>query len=193
MKIGFLGGTFDPIHNGHIGLALEIAEKKGLDEVLFCPASQSPHKHSAPTAPIYRLEMVRLAIEKIPGFRLLAWEASRPGPSYTIDTLRHLEGSDELHLLLGDDCVERFADWKEAAEILRIAPPYMGTRRRTPPVFAQGMDPLMVQALKEGVVKTTLLEISATDIRHRLENQLYCGHLVPPEVLAYIQIQGIYY
>src|SRR5947209_6515465 len=86
--IGIFGGTFDPVHNGHINLALEIQEAHQLDEVWFCPAQLSPHKlDQQPIEIAHRLNMLSLAIKNISGFRMLELEAHRPGPSYTIDTL----------------------------------------------------------------------------------------------------------
>lgn len=170
--IGFFGGTFDPIHFGHLNLAESLKEREGLKEIWICPAWQSPFKKGVKTAsPQDRLAMCKLAIEDFPGFKVIDTEIVRGGPSFTIDTIRSLKGS--FRLILGDDQVKSFDQWKEADELKKLAPPLIGAR------FGEG-------------IKTPIMEISATDIRNRLAKGLPCAHLVPHKVLDYIFKNGLY-
>jgi nicotinate-nucleotide adenylyltransferase len=197
-KIGFFGGTFDPIHNGHINLALQLLEKHGLDEVLFCVAARSPFKkhRSSFAAPEHRLAMTRLAIRDIPAFRVSTIELERPGISYTVDSLRILRSfydqkpeSVQLYILLSDDSLESFHLWKDAEQIVRLARPLVGLRKehqeKIPPSAVRG-------ALLKGLTSTTRLEISSTQIRARLKKGLYCEHLAPLKTLDFIDKNGLY-
>lgn len=194
-KIGFFGGTFDPIHFGHINLAIELFEIHGLDEVIVCPAARSPFKKSqASIASMqHRMAMTQLAILDIPAFRLSCDELERPGISYTIDTLRvikeNLGAQDQLYILLSEDAVESFHLWKNFEEILRVARPLIGSRGGGKPHIPPS--PVREKLLK-GLTPTTQLEISSTEIRRRLKKGLYCGHLVPAKVLDYIGKMQLY-
>lgn len=121
-RIGILGGTFDPIHSGHLGIASEAREKFRLDRVLFVPANISPHKRQRTiTPPHHRLEMIRLAIQSEPAFCVSEIEINRAGISYTIDTLESLERvcpDAELFLILGADAFKDMATWKEYRRLL---------------------------------------------------------------------------
>lgn len=184
-KIGFYGGTFDPIHFGHLFLALQLAEYHGLDEVLICPAFCSPFKENkVPRAsPEHRLEMVRLAVEDIPYMRPLSWEVENQKTSYTIDTIRALPPA-HYHLLLSEESASSFMRWKEAEELARLAPPLIGCR-------GGGQSPHH-SFLEKGWTPTKSMEISSTEIRERLKNKLYCGHLIPAKALDYIQRYRLY-
>lgn len=185
--IGFYGGTFDPIHFGHIYLAIEMLENHGLDEILFCPAFCSPFKTGAPpiASAHQRLDMVRLAIESIPHFHLSSIEIDREGPSYTIDTIRALQDLGTFRLILTDETAQGFDQWKESEELRRLAPPLIGMRGKT-------LSPWLPEDLRKGMKKTPLLEISSTQIRERLKKNLYCGHLTYGKVLDYIHALGLY-
>lgn len=184
-KIGLLGGTFDPIHLGHLNLAIEIREKHALDAVIFCPAALSPFKGGAdPKAPpADRLKMVQLAIEGIEDFSVLDFEINRAAPSYTIDTVRHLiaqEGSPtQFYLILGQDGLAHFSKWKEAGELKRLCPLLIGCR---PGSCSPG----------EGVTEIASMDISSTLIRGRLAQKKTCIHLLPAKVLDYISENQLY-
>ncbi len=186
-KVGLLGGTFDPIHFGHLNLAFEMLEKRGLDEVWFCPAWMNPHKLvGQASSTIDRLEMVRLAIEAIPQFKVIDNEVRRGGISYTVDTLRELKAEhpeNQFFLILGADSVDLFFKWKEPEEILSLCEVLVGSR--TKPEISQ-------EILKENYVPTRLLDISATDIRSRVNKYLYISHLVPGKVVDYIYSNRLY-
>lgn len=194
--IGIFGGTFDPIHLGHLNLAIEILEKKPLDEVWFCPARSSPFKREGEsTAAHHRLKMIDLAIAPIPAFRSVDIELQREGPSYTIDTLRYFVEQEKSNpspttfsLIMGEDTFFNFFNWRHPEEIMRLAPLTIGCRQYN---LAGKEDPVIEQALK-GCLSTRIMEISGTEIRERLKKGLYCGHLVPKEVLDYIREFHLY-
>lgn len=165
--VGFFGGTFDPIHFGHISLAVHLLEAHKLDEVVFCPAFCSPFKTAAPpvASPEQRLEMLKLALDH-PQFKISTWEVDQEKCSYTIETIRAMaqEGV-KLRLLLSDEAAAHLNKWKETEELVRLAPPLIGPRE---------------------------IQISSTDIRARLKKGLYCGHLVPAKALQYILKKKLY-
>lgn len=191
-SIGFFGGTFDPIHFGHINLALQMLEVHGLEKILFCPVFCSPFKKDQPPAasPSHRLALLELALEDIPGFAVSRIEIDRGGISYTIDSLRTLiaegkVGGGGLRLILSDDSAAHFDRWKESEEILRLAPPLVGIRGGGPKI------PLS-ESLRKGFTPMRAMEISSTEIRERLKKKLYCGHLVPRKALDYIYSHHLY-
>lgn len=195
--IGIYGGTFDPIHFGHLNLALHLMEFHSLKEVWFCPARINPHKLDKISSDVeWRLEMVSLAIEQIPQFKLLDYEARQEGPSYTINTLRYLYENEKnspnprtFNLLLGDDVLEGILTWKETEEVFKLAPPLIGCRQWN--CTWEGSDPIN-QAIRNGMTPTPIMEISSTAIRQRISRGLYCGHLVPEKVLDYIKRHQLY-
>ncbi len=165
-KVGFFGGSFDPIHFGHISLAVYLLEKYNLDQILFCPAAVSPFKTDAPpySSGKHRVEMLKLALD-VPQFKISTLELDRGGTSFTIDTIRALSKEYELNLLLSDEAADGLVHWKDTEALQKMAPPLIGPRSR---------------------------EISSTEIRKRLLKKLYCGHLVPGKALDYIQANQLY-
>jgi nicotinate-nucleotide adenylyltransferase len=193
--IGFYGGTFNPIHFGHLNLAIELMEKEKLDEVWFCPARTNPIRlDESLISPEHRLKMVELAISDVPHFRVLDAECNRPGPSYTVETLRALKAVNrcQFRLLLGSDALGTFFRWREPETIIRLAPPLVGQRSRRGTLEGIQGGSEVVNALQSGCVTTSLMEISSTMVRARLRQQLYCGHLVPAKVLDYISENHLY-
>jgi len=137
-RVGFFGGSFDPIHLGHLNIAIELAERHKLDEVLVCPTSQSPFKKEKPpiASKEHRRAMVTAAISPLPNFTLLDFELQKSMPCYTIDTIRQLIAIDEQHkknksyfLLLGEDAIEHFHAWREVEELVKLATPLIGSRQ----------------------------------------------------------------
>jgi nicotinate-nucleotide adenylyltransferase len=193
-KVGILGGSFDPVHFGHLNLAICLMESCSLEEVLFVPTSLSPFKENAP--PIisaeHRLAMLKIAIAPLKKFSIVESEIYQKGPAYTIDTVRKIskDFSLQLHLLIGEDHLESLHHWKEIDELMRLAPPLVGTREihgKTP-----SLSMIEQKTFKLQMVKIPLLDISSTAIRQRLSQKKYCGHLVPAGVLAYIQNNHLY-
>ncbi len=198
-RIGLLGGTFDPIHFGHINLGIEMQEKHALDTIFVCPAAASPLKiDQAPLVPKeLRLQMVKLGVEGIPGWQVLDWEIKRNGVSYTIDTVRAIHSAAEknqekieLFLLLGEDTLGQLNRWKEVEELLRLAPPLIGVRGQGG--VSGGLSRTLEEICQKGRTKTLSLEISSTLIRERLKRKLYCGHLLPAKVLDFIYLHQLY-
>lgn len=199
-KIGLFGGTFDPIHCGHLNLAFELMEKKQLDQVWFIPAQVNPLKTQAPPISIeHRLAMVKLAIQDIPQFHLKDLEKERPPPSYTIHTLKAFiaeeaakPSSNLFYLLMGEDSVPGFLHWHLPEEIVKLVPLLIGSRTGIWQCDLDNFSLPIREAIQEGLISTRLMDISGTDIRFRLANHLYCGHLIPIPVLQYINENQIY-
>ncbi|MCB1113879.1 MAG: nicotinate (nicotinamide) nucleotide adenylyltransferase [Chlamydiia bacterium] len=178
--IGFFGGSFDPIHNGHLNLAVQLKENAGLEKVLFCPTFISPFKAEKQAAHAkHRLKMIEMAIHGAPGFELIDLEIKREGKSYTIDTIQELQKQyhQPFRLLLGEDQWAGFPQWKEAEKLISLAPPLVGRRGAGGTPFA---------------VDIPLFDISSTEIRARVKAGQWVGHLVPEQVSEYILTQGLY-
>lgn len=210
--IGVLGGSFNPVHLGHLRAAEEIREGQALDEVLLVPAAVPPHKDTAGMAPAHhRLRMLELAIAGRAGLRAARLELDRPGPSYSIDTLRALRaevGDARLVFAVGWDAFRDFATWKEHTEIFATCDVVVVTR---PPAPARlTMDDIPVAAKEafcydpdsesfrhaSGYVlslqRITALDISAAAIRARVAARRSIRFLVPSAVEAYIEAHHLY-
>lgn len=213
MKIGLFGGTFDPIHWGHLRNAEEVREAFSLDRLLFIPASHPPHKRRQPTTSARdRLEMVRLAIAKNPGFSLSPVELSRPGKSYSIDTVRHFAKSrgarDSLYFILGLDAFLDIGSWKGFEEIFSLCHFIVTSRPGSGNSMSLSRMPVAVRRLfcydpktklyrhesgtKLFFFKLTDIAISASDIRGRVSKARSIRYLVPLEVESYIKKRGLY-
>lgn len=208
-KIGILGGTFDPIHNGHLLLAREVLDQLHLDEIRFIPAGQPPHR-PAPRTPVQRrLDMVRLATEYKPGFVLDDREIRRGGASYTVDTLAELRAelgiNVGLYLLLGADAFMCLPDWHEWQRLFELAHLVVACRPGVHLVAADMGPELLAhwQQRKTNVLHDTpsgsIIEfamtptdISASQIRKRLATGQSVRGLVPNTVLNYILQQHLY-
>ena len=191
MKLGVFGGTFDPVHHGHLIVAEYVRERIGLDRVLFIPTLISPHKADAPvTSPAHRLAMLREGIKFNPFFQVSAMEIERGGVSYTVDTLRLMgeeNATDEFFLLIGADNLMEFRSWKEPGEIVKRAKLVVMNR----PGFAGApADPLLPGDIIQCPVPS--IDISATEIRHRVQKGLPISYLVPPSVARYIDRHRLY-
>lgn len=191
MKLGVFGGTFDPPHAGHLIVAEHAREELGLDHVLFVPSATSPHKRHDPLSnPVYRLEMVQLALMGQTSLQPCDVEVKRGGLSYTVDTLQQLRGMyprDELSLLIGLDNLTEFNSWKSPAEILALASVVGLTR----PGFEQ------VEASVETMKGVTLCRVPAVEISSReIRERVRCGKsirfLVPRTVESYIYYRKLY-
>lgn len=183
MTIGILGGSFDPIHHGHLILARAAKEELALDCILFVPANRSPHKtETKPATAQDRLEMVRLALQDEEGFEVSDVELKRPAPSYTVDTISELKRShpqDDFVLLIGADNVAKFDTWREPDEIRRLAKIAVLARANH-------------AAPHDWPVVRRLIDISSTDIRARVAAGRSIRYLTPDSVCDYIAAQSLY-
>jgi len=196
-KIGIYGGTFDPIHFGHLNLAVELMEHHQLTEVWFLPTNQNPHKPDQPMTAAYdRLKMTQLAVTDIPHFDVIDIEVTQQPPVYTVDTLqiflKEKTKQQQLYLMFGDDALPNFHRWKNPEMIVELVPLLIGKRQCNGKILSTEAAPALHQAVEKGMTETSVLEISATNIRERLQQGLYCGHLIPASVLAYIHEQKLY-
>lgn len=198
LKVGIFGGSFDPVHFGHLHLALCILEMHHLDKVFFCPAAQSPFKEkSKPRASAEeRVEMIKRAIAPLSSFSLLESELKRPGPSYSIDTVRDLVAQAKakgekttFYWMLGEDALEGLSRWKEVEELVRWAPPLIGSRSGSIPKV---LPPFLAGPVAQGMTKIPMLDISSTWLRKRLADKLHCEFLIPEKVLTYIHEKKLY-
>ncbi len=194
-RIGFFGASFDPIHLGHLNMAVELLEKCCLDTILFCPAHVSPGKIDTPPLALknHRLNMVQLATEDHPAFIPLDKEVFRPSPSYTIDTIESLGYKEsELFLILAEDAAYHLTEWKGVENLLNLAPPLIGKRFGLKTSKLNDLPPSIRKKVVNGCISTQTMEISSTNIRHRLKKRLYCSHLLPSKILDYIYQNGLY-
>ncbi len=212
MRVGLFGGSFNPIHLGHLRAAEEDREALALDLIYFIPAAAPPHKPHVALAPAdHRLQMVRLATKGNRHFMVSEVEIRRPGQSYTIDTVRHflatMRGATELHLIMGTDQFSELGTWKEANELVRLCNLAVHTRQ-IPDGEALAPIPLATLAYfgysraqdhyvhpsghTLNFVATTFLPISATLVRQTIGARKSVRYLVPDDVAEYIQRHALY-
>lgn len=184
--IGLLGGSFDPIHNGHLSTAQSLFQQLDLTQIRFVVAREQPLKQGHSAAADHRARMVDLAIAGQPHFALEPIELSRPGPSYTVDTLRALREREpglDWTVLLGSDAARDLDRWREAAEVARLARIV---------VFGRAGESAPASPLVSGTATVPPVPISATEVRKRIREGLPIDHLVPPSVARYIQENRLY-
>ncbi len=200
-KTALFGGTFDPIHKGHIGVAHSVVDIIGADKLIFIPARRSALKVESPVASdADRLQMIRLAIAGIDKFEVSDWELRRPAPSYTIETVRHFRrelGPDaEFYWLLGADSIAELPRWYKTEELIdECSPACMYRAGYEPPDFSQLISVFgagRVKKLQENVIQTPLIDVSSTQIRARLKKGLDASDMLSPEVADYIYKKGLY-
>ncbi|OGX68475.1 MAG: nicotinate (nicotinamide) nucleotide adenylyltransferase [Paenibacillus sp. RIFOXYA1_FULL_44_5] len=193
MKIGIMGGTFDPIHMGHLLGAEQARESMSLDEIWFMPTHTPPHKANGPVAdPEQRLEMVKLAVAEHPQFHVSDLELRRGGTSYTVETVRLLCEQYPQHdffYIIGADMVQDLPKWYKIDEIVSMIA-FIGLSRLG---FTMPMAEFP-QELRSKVhfVPIPLIELSSTVIRERLKLQKSVRYMVPEEVLRYVEGNRIY-
>lgn len=185
MKLGILGGTFNPPHIGHLILACEVQQKLGLDRIFFIPTNIPPHKESHNVDADHRLRMVKLAIEGNLPFEVLDLEIKRGGVSYTIDTVRELKirhPRGEFYLIVGSDLANDFPTWKYFAG-LRKAVKIVVAKRRAYPL-----------RIKDNFIKLDIVEmgISSSYIRGLIKKGFSIKYLVSDNVFAYIEKYKLY-
>lgn len=196
MRLGVLGGTFDPPHCGHLILAEQAREQFSLDCVLWVPAADPPHKQGRPITPVrHRLEMLSLAIADNPAFELSLVDVSRPGPHYTADMLALIQEERQpahLYFMVGGDSLRDLTTWHEPARIVRQATLVVMAR----PDAQVNLDELgrRVPGLIQSVewLEAPLIDISGTDIRERASVGRTIRYLVPRPVELYIHQHTLY-
>jgi nicotinate-nucleotide adenylyltransferase len=211
-RVAVLGGSFNPIHYGHLLLADEVLELLGLDRVLFVPAATPPHKPAAQLAPAAdRFEMVRVAIAGQPRFEVSDLELRRTGPSYTVDTLQELAaGGDALFLVIGSETFLDLLNWRQPRRVASLA------RLVVIPRAGSAFDPESAAAQKvlreigvEGgfvhagaaaalpprgvvIVHATSLPLSASELRRRVREGRSLAFRMPPAAIDYVRAHGLY-
>ena len=198
MNIGVLGGTFDPIHSGHLVIAEEARLRLRLAKVLFVPAGQPWLKTGRNITPAaHRVEMVKRAIAANPYFELSTVEVDRPGPSYTVETItilqQQLGAEARIFFLVGWDSLAELPEWKEPAKLIQLCKLVAVTR----PGFSRP-DLKALESSVPGVTQSVIwldippVDISSSDIRNRVAQGLSIHGLVPEEVESYIKEQKLY-
>ena len=198
MNIGVLGGTFDPVHNGHLIVAGEVKARLGLAAVIFVPAGQPWLKADWPVTPAeHRLRMLRLALADQPDFKISTLEIERAGPSYTVDTMAELReqvgGDDELFFILGRDNLAQIPQWQDPSRLIEMC--YLVAVNR-PGALRPKLKSL--EKSLPGISKRVMfldspeIDISASMVRERVARGLSVRHLVPEPVNRYIKENGLY-
>ncbi|MCH7596966.1 MAG: nicotinate-nucleotide adenylyltransferase [Planctomycetes bacterium] len=199
--IGLYGGSFDPIHLGHVRIARAVAEGLDLQRVIFLPSSSPPHKQGRTLLDsVHRLEMVKLAIEGKPGLEVSDFDLTRSGPTYTIDTIAHfrqtLGPSAELYWIIGADSLAELPSWHRADELIDACRIVTAGRGGSGPIdwalLRERLSDRQIETLRAGVVETPLIDVSSTDVRARVRAQQPIRALVPEAVATYIEQHGLY-
>jgi nicotinate-nucleotide adenylyltransferase len=219
MRLGIFGGSFDPVHIAHLALARACQKQARLDEIWFTPTAIQPLKHRGPHATsAQRVEMLNLAIEaehREPGgfsepgrghqsprlagprctWRVCTLEIDRGGYSYTVDTLRQINQElpdAELFFLLGADAVRDVPQWREPAEIFRLATPLIVRRASQPEPNTAALTSLCPDEHRPMLVEMPAMEVSSSEVRQRVAAGESIDGLVPPAVAAYITEKNLY-
>ncbi len=202
-QIVLLGGTFDPVHFGHLLTARAVAEKRGFERITFVPTASPPHKAGPVASGADRLAMLELAIEGDPLFDICRLELTRTGPSYTLDTLQALRaqhGPDvRLSWIVGADMLEGLPSWHRVGDVLEIAeiivaarPPWQLKINSLLEKMSTQLPALKIDKIKNSMVVTPLIEISSSDIRRRADDGRTIRYLVPSSVDDYIRENNLY-
>lgn len=185
MKIGILGGTFNPPHLGHFMLAQTALEKLKLDKVFFIPTNKPPHKEMYPIEAKHRLAMLRGALRNKANFILLDWEIKRKGISFTIDTLKKIKEEyqeDDFFLIIGSDLANFFETWKDYKKILSLTKVVVGKRQSSPLKSEKGFLTFDI----------TQIDITSSHIREHISQSFSIKYLVPDSVYEYVEKNKLY-
>ncbi len=195
VRIGVLGGTFDPVHYGHLRLAEEVREALGLQRVWLIPAFVSPFRTAEQLSdPTHRLQMLQLAAQDNPHFTVSDIEIQRGGVSYTVETLHALQAQlpdTELYLILGADALRGFPTWREPERIVQVCQLAAGVRpdHDLPTTLNALPEPIRARVQP---IPTTPLDISASELRQRVRARRSIRYLTPPNVIEYIHQHRLY-
>jgi len=203
MRIGIFGGSFDPIHYGHLILAEQCREQANLEKVVFMPSATAPHKlNGARASDRQRVEMLQLAISGHFAFEVSQVELERGGVSYTVETLANMKTVNpetELFLMIGADSLESFATWKQPEQICQFAMPLVfsrpspnGHNRVDLDLLRRFVDERRFQSILAHQIRGRLIEISSTEIRGRVRSSKSIRYLTPRSVEQYIVAQKLY-
>ena len=196
-RIGIFGGTFDPIHLGHLNLALELAEHFALERVYLSPCYCSPHKMDAPplVSSEKRLEMVRMVIQDYPSFAIFPYELESRNASYTVNALkklRELHPEEDLFFLMGADASSKLDRWHSIEEIFELATPLIGHRVGEFSLKQPNLPKKYLEIISNHTIGIPIFDISSTYIRKRLKEKKPCHHLLPSKVLDFIYQHSLY-
>lgn len=197
-KIAMFGGTFNPVHNGHIELALCAVRQLNLDKVLLIPTHTPPHKrYREEITARQRWEMCRLAVDGYKNLEVSDLEIRRPGASYTVNTLRELHQNfpdAEIYLITGADMFLTVQNWKSAADIFSLAVICGVPRDQEKEKTLKEHEAVLRREFgaKTALLHMPLIPISSTEIRERIRNNLSIGEWVPPRVERYIREHHLY-
>lgn len=200
MRLGIYGGSFDPVHYGHLLLAECCREKSRLDEVRFLPAAVPPHKQGRELTPAdFRIEMLELALAGQPEFSVCRYETDRGGVNYTVDTLTHFQESEpqaELFFLLGADMLHDLPRWRNAARVCELAIPIAVSRPGSKPpdfdVLSEIASADRVEQIRRHQVEMPEIGISSTAIRRRVSAGMSIRYQTPRAVEKLIEARGLY-
>lgn len=200
MRLGIYGGSFDPVHYGHLLLAECCREQANLDEVWFVPAATPPHKQPGRLAsPAARIEMLQLAIGGHAAFRVSSLETDRGGVSYTVDTLaavREARPDDDLFFLMGADSLADLPTWREPQRVCQLATPLVVCRPGSPrpdlSVLSELMEADEIARVERSLVDMPQIGLSSTELRERAAVGHSLRFRTPRAVEAYIEAQRLY-
>ncbi len=195
-KIGILGGTFNPLHNGHMYMAYESKEVLGLDEIILMPNFIPPHKDANERDPSDALEMLERVFSARKGFKISTYELDKKGYSYTYETLAYFTKNfpdDEFYFIIGEDSYVNFSTWKNPKTILEMVTLVVLHRHIQDRENESATDQLINSVGGRVVfVPSKILEISSEDLRERVFSKREIGHFVPKEVERYIYERKLY-
>lgn len=200
MRMGVFGGTFDPVHCGHLIMAEQCREQARLDQVRFIPAARPPHKAERVLTPFHhRVEMLYLAVAGHPAFCVDELEKDRPGPSYTVQTLEEIHAREpgaELFLVIGADCLPDLPGWYEPRRILELAHllvvPRPGWAMQTVDELRQAVQVPAAQRVGYQIISMPQVEIASRDVRQRVAEGRSVRFLVPRAVECYMDTHRLY-
>ena len=200
MRLGILGGSFDPVHYAHLLMAEICREASQLDQVWFLPAAVAPHKQNRQVSePHHRVEMLELAIGGHASFRVSDLELKRGGVSYTVETLRQIQDQqpgDNLFFIMGADSLSDFTTWRQPEEICELATPLVVARPDWPTPDYQALAGVVgserAEQIRRSAVTMPLMQLSSTDIRQLTRQQQSIRFRLPRAVEKYIEANRLY-
>jgi nicotinate-nucleotide adenylyltransferase len=188
------GGSFNPIHHGHLMVAQGVADAAGFDRVVLIPSARPPHKQTQAglATPQRRLTMCQLAVQNVPKFAVSNIEMRSSEPSYTLSTVRrlHAEGWEQIHWLIGADTVSQLPKWHKPQQLMAEVRFLIAARPGWVVDWEQFAEPY--RSLRQNVVEAPLVDVSSTQIRRRVAAGQGIDFLVPPAVVDYIRREGLY-